>query len=767
MAKISFGRDRARHKRSITVETDMLSARPFMPAIFIFFLLSGFCSLLYEIVWLRLAMAQFGVTTALVSIVISSFMAGLGIGAVWSGRLLRRQHLQGPFALRLYAISELLIGVAAIVVPHEMLWGRLLFESTDWSSSAAYYVGSAFWLALTLVPWCAFMGGTIPLAMAALETLQSNSSTSPARPTFSYLYLANVLGALAGAVGAPLLVELYGFHGTLARAAGVNLLLAGSACTLSFVSSSARHEQPLTFGESVISSRSRWPLILLFATGLTSMGMEVVWIRQLTPYISTMVYSFACILATYLGSTYLGSAFYRNRLRRTAGKGIHTPSWIWPVVGFLGLLPLWSTDPFVSIPIAARVLLGITPFSALLGFLTPMLVDSWAGNNPDRAGRAYAINIAGCIVGPLLAGFVLLPLFGERWSSLILMLPWLLSAFAPVQIPEEAPDKKSPMIQMAALASVMLAGVLVVLTHGFADQFPRPEIRRDNTATIIAAGEGLEKRLIVNGVGITVLTPITKLMAHLPLAFLGRQPNNALVVCFGMGTTYRSMLSWNIPTTAVELVPSVPGLFWFFHADGPALLKSPLSHVVIDDGRRYLERSKEQFDVIAIDPPPPVEAAGSSLLYSKEFYVAARARLRPDGILQQWLPNGDPMVESAVTKALTESFPHVRIFRSIEGWGTHFLASTRPIPAWSAKELLQRMPPSAVADMMEWGPKPTPEAELDAVLKNEISPARLIDEYPAAPALTDDRPVNEYYALRRGANGGWFTDPKDVLAPRP
>jgi spermidine synthase len=79
----------------------------------------------------------------------------------------------------------------------------------------------------------------------------------------------------------------------------------------------------------------------------------------------------------------------------------------------------------------------------------------------------------------------------------------------------------------------------------------------------------------VNGVGITILTPITKLMAHLPLAFLDHPPRNALVICFGMGTSYRSLMSWNIPTTAVELVPSVPELFGYYHADALELLRGP------------------------------------------------------------------------------------------------------------------------------------------------------------------------------------------------
>ena len=56
----------------------------------IFFFLSGLCSIVYELVWLRLAMAKFGVTTALVSIVLSVFMAGLGVGSWIAGAATRR-----------------------------------------------------------------------------------------------------------------------------------------------------------------------------------------------------------------------------------------------------------------------------------------------------------------------------------------------------------------------------------------------------------------------------------------------------------------------------------------------------------------------------------------------------------------------------------------------------------------------------------------------------------------------------------------------------
>ena len=627
---------------------------------FTFFLVSGFCSILYEIVWLRLAMAQFGVTSALASIVISVFMAGLGLGSWGSGRLIRKYEMRVRVpALRLYALAELLIGMSALLVPYQLLWGRKLLEWIGASSSWAYYLGSGTWIALTLVPWCACMGATIPVAMLAIRRRDPERS----QRSFSYLYLSNVLGAVIGATFPLLLIELYGFRDTLKIGAACNALLALSAMLLSLgrtEPSGPVRTEPATKGvASRASSQGNRPLALLFLTGLTSIGMEVVWIRQFTPYLGTVVYAFASILATYLVSTFIGLQIYRLWSRRNRREG----NLIWVLLGLFALLPLLAANPAIHISRLLRLIVGIAPFSGVLGFLTPLLVDRWSVGDPARAGKAYAVNVLGCILGPLLSGFLLLPLISERWVLFVFSLPWLLMAFRPA-----GPSGKRLGWQAGISYAVVLSALALVFTQkSYEDQFGHGEVLRDNTATIVAMGEGRNKHLWVNGVGITGLTPITKFMAHLPLSFLDHPPKNALVVCFGMGTTYRSLMSWDIPVTAVELVPSVPRVFGYFHADGPALLRSPLSHVVIDDGRRYLERTYEQYDVITIDPPPPVQAAGSSLLYSKEFYAIIRRRLRPGGILQQWLPGGDPVVRASVARALKESFPYVRVFHSVEG----------------------------------------------------------------------------------------------------
>lgn len=715
---------------------------------FLLFLVSGFCSILYEIVWLRLAMAQFGVTSALTSIVISMFMAGLGLGSWGIGRLIHKYEVKVRIpALRLYALTEFLIGISALLVPYQLLWGRKLLEWMGASSSGAYYVGSGVCIALTLVPWCACMGATIPLAMLAIRQWRTGGSER----SFSYLYLANVLGAVIGATVPLLLIELFGFRNTLKLGAACNGLLALSATVLSLrptppeLSSPAKSEAlARDTTRQIATDGTTKPLVLLFLTGLTSIGMEVVWIRQFTPYVGTMVYAFASILATYLASTFVGLQVYRVWSQKNRPEG----GLIWVLLGLFALLPLFAANPGIHLFPLTRLIAGIAPFSGTLGFVTPLLVDRWSGGDPSKAGKAYAVNVLGCILGPIVSGFLLLPLMSERWVLFVLSLPWLMMAVLPGGLSDRV---KLRLDGRAGVSyAVVLAALALVFTQpDYEDQFGRSEVLRDNTATIVATGEGRNKQLLVNGVGITGLTPITKFMAHLPLAFLDHPPKNALVVCFGMGTTYRSLLSWNIPVTAVELVPSVPRVFGFYHPDGAALLDSPLSNLVIDDGRRYLERTSGQYDVITIDPPPPVEAAGSSLLYSKEFYEIVRQRLRPGGILQQWLPSGDAVVRAAVARALKESFPHIRVFHSVEGWGYHFLASEQALQNPTAAELAQRLPVKAAADLVEWGPETTPELQFAEVLKREISLDGIIAEAPAAPALQDDRPQNEYYAIRR------------------
>jgi spermidine synthase len=232
------------------------------------------------------------------------------------------------------------------------------------------------------------------------------------------------------------------------------------------------------------------------------------------------------------------------------------------------------------------------------------------------------------------------------------------------------------------------------------------------------------------------------------MACLPRRPDAVAVICFGMGTTFRSMASWGVDTTAVELVPGVKEMFGFFHPDGPALERDPRFRVVIDDGRRFLMRTRKRFDVITVDPPPPVEAASSSLLYSAEFYELAKSRLMPGGILAQWYPEGDIRGGQSTLRALVGVFPHVRAFRPWMGLGVHLLASEHEIVLPDEAAMRARMPPGARADLVEWG-RPRGLREFARGLPGlEVDVLALLDP-DAGFVLTDDRPRNEYYLVRR------------------
>jgi spermidine synthase len=708
----------------------------------------------YEVVWLRLAMARFGVTTPMVSIVLSVFMAGLGIGS-WAGGLFVRRFARRPAAvpLRLYGAAEILIGVSGVVAPRMIelgyTWLRSGGHEMAWGSSS-YYLVSGAWISLSLLPWCACMGATFPFAMAAIRRLGTGGSER----SFSYLYVANVLGAILGTlVPAFVLIELYGFHGTLEIARVLNVALGAGVIFLSFrVTEPKMAQAPATPAATVPQAMSGKTILwLLFATGLCSMALEVVWIREFTVYLGNVVYAFAAILALYLGATFLGSQLYRRSTKPSDG------AWAWILLGVAALAPLLAADPrgldlhglavrdsgFLPAAFlwgAARAALGVCPFSALLGYLTPMLVDRWSAGDPDRAGKAYAVNVLGSILGPLVAGFWILPWVGERWGLCLLALP----LFAIGAAAAWRPGAPKPLF--AAGLAVSLA--LVFGTKSFATLFPERLELRDYTATVIATGQDMQRRLLVNGTGMTTLTPITKVMAHLPLSLLDKPATSGLVICFGMGTTFRSMMSWGIHTTAVELVPSVPRVFGYFHEDGPELLRSPLARMVIDDGRRYLDRSQEQFDVIAVDPPPPVGAPTSSLLYSREFYAVLKPHLRVGGIAQIWFPGGDDVTQASVAKSLRDSFPYVRAYQSIGGWGIHFLARMQPFPAVVNGEMPQKLPPAAAEDLVEWTDA-TPREMLANVLSRERTLDSLIAPAPSIPPIDDDRPINEYFFLRR------------------
>jgi spermidine synthase len=723
--------------------------------LFFVFFLSGFCSLAYQVIWTRMAFASFGIITPVLSVVLSVFMLGLAVGSWAGGRLiLLLVKKTGLSAVLFYAGAELLIGLGAFAVPHLFATGEHFLLGTGEMDSFHYLSLSALVLAASILPWCICMGATFPLMMAYIRERDCRNTES-----FSFLYLANVLGAMWGTFYTAVIgIEFFGFHHTLWLAAAGNF-------TIAFISVCLGWEQqwiaifPETADAPAIPAAAARPRIfqnwvikwILFSTGFVAMAMEVVWTRAFTPVLKTQVYSFALIVFTYLGATFFGSLWYRRNLKN---NHLHSPAELIGWLAVAAFLPILANDPrFVkadwfytpNLISMVIVLTGICPLCMILGYLTPSLVDEYSAGRPADAGEAYAINVLGCILGPLFASYILLPWISERYALILLGLP--LAAFYFLGCKSLSRPKR--------LGWGLGAGVALALALFFSRDFEglllrldkNMVVKRDYAASVISAGKGWYRVLLVNGIGMTKLTPITKFMVHLPLAFHRGKPESALVICFGMGTTYRSALSWDIDTTTVELVPSVIKAFGFYHADAARVINDPNGHVIIDDGRRYLKRISKKFDVIVVDPPPPTWAAGSSLLYSKEFYALARQHLKPNGILQMWYPGGELVTGQAVVRSIQESFPYVRGFQSVEGWGVHLLASSEPIEQLKANQLAARMPESAKKDLLEWNDSQDAPAYIGLVVNHEVFVPALLNPDPEVQ-ITDDQPYNEYFLLR-------------------
>ena len=730
---------------------------------FLLFVVSGFCGLVYQIVWLRLAFASFGIITPVLSILLSAFMAGLALGSWLGGRLATRLVRGGAGRAAIaYGVVELVIAGGAVEVPWLFGVGEQALLDFGTDAVGGYLLASALWIAGSILPFATCMGATFPLMMGFLRARLPGDERS-----FSWLYLGNVLGAMCGAAAtAAALIECLGFRGTLLVAAAGNVAIGLAAFMLPLArggdAAAPAVAAPSPARPTGLSPRLR--TALLFATGFTSMAMEVAWTRAFTPVLQTTIYAFAGVLVTYLFATWLGSTLYRRDVAR--GRTLDGQALL-AMLFVASLLPLCANDPRLHESVAL-VLLSILPVSALLGYLTPQLIDEHARGEPQQAGTAYACNVLGCILGPLFAGYLALPAVGVSWTLLAC------AAIYPVFLLAARPTPAQPAWRRTIACGLLLMalGAGVVRTHedpatyAGASADAKVEVRRDHVASVVSfvddepAGAPIKerKRMLVNGVGITTLTDLTKVMAHLPLAVRGEPPASTLVICFGMGTTFRSLGSWGGRTTAVELVPSVADAFGFYWDDAAQVSARPGAQVVIDDGRRYLTRTLrgQRFDVITLDPPPPVEAGGSSLLYTTEFYRLVKQRLSPTGLLQQWFPGGEESILRAVVNTVAREFPHVLVYRAFEAKpdlplhlaGIHILAAEWPLEPPTVAQAIARMPEAAKKDLVEWHPQMPLEVAWDYVLKQRIP---LADVLPGNPRLgiTDDRPFNEYFLLRR------------------
>lgn len=726
---------------------------------------------MYEVVWTRLFITVFGSATQSVVAAVAAVFLGMALGSLAAGRI--GDRLTSRHALRWYAFAELGVGIGAVLslllIPQLFHIFRLVSDGTQQTVGLTALKMLLAFCAVLLST--VLMGATLPLLVRALSAVMADSEKR-----VSTLYMINTFGAAAGVLLAGfILFELIGLTGTLLVAAGGNVLVACVALSIS------RGVFPTEQGEEPLQQRQplpprSWVILAVFAiSGFIALGYQVLWTRLLTPRMGTFVYAFSMILMFYLVGIAVGSALYSRMVDRR-----HSPLRIFIFsqigIGISAVISVAVLSANTLIPSFVSALVVLFPATLCMGIAFPALIGVLRNDSSSThdVGRAYSMNTLGAVLGLFVVTFGFLTTAGSIRSVLIFAPANIVLVFLVLFARKGAVRMTQRSTVSLTILFLTLIGIALwlhpvewftgkVITYA-QERGYAVETREDPVASVVAfGGTNGEHGLVLDGVGTTAIVAETKMMAHLPVA-LHPDPHNMLIVAFGMGTTFRSALIHDaLSVDDVELSPSVPKMFPLFYSDAQEVLANPRGKVVINDGRNYVRLTDKRYDVVTIDPPPPFNAAGTTVLYSKEFYQDITQILRPGGIVSQWLYFDTKQDDIAMAvKSFIDVFPYVSAFGSPRGYGVYLIGSERPIEIRDDRVSAVFGQDRVIADFAEVGVSVTP----DMIKSFQLGDRQQLEVFSRdSRPVTDMAPRTEYFLLRVFFHPSPFMDPQLLQSP--
>jgi len=660
----------------------------------ILFFLSGFLALVYEVIWIRKLGLVFGSTSIALSTVLGIFFGGIALGSFLFGRIAGRSRN----LIRVYAWLELGVGAFALLFPS-------LLEFIDRFYGGLYAGSQTRFLLLTLyrvllvmplivVP-TTLMGGTLPVLSRYFVSSHAHLSTR-----IGALYAINTLG---GALGAYLcgfhLIYRLGVDATNYAAGAVNLLVGAAAWALSVKVGSAETlgndasvpAVPSQSDTSEAAGGNRRLVTLAFVgfgiSGLTGLAYEVVWARYLSLFLVSSIYAYTTILTVFLIGLVAGAVLFSRLVERRHGL-LQIFAYVQIGIGLTSLVLLPAlvrsqeivsrhADNLFVREFAFCAVLMIVP-TTLMGATLP-LVSKIATREIRRVGRTvgtlYAVNTLGAIVGSILAGFVLLPWLGIGGSNNLLV---ALNLGLGVVILLIGPGVRRWRGLGVAAGAVALAWILHA---GLDARIPTARLQQlaGGGQRIVELEEGLVNTVWISrdSVGRRSLWTDSSIMGrtgrsfrrdlspqrvqgHIPMLLHSGTPERVLGIAFGTGQTFGAQLLYPVKRLdVVDISRAVVDVSLRHFGDVQnGLGDDPRVRIVIDDGRAYVDRTSETYDVVSLEMPPH-EEAGIVHFYTLDFYRALRERLRPGGLVAQWVPiyNVTPAETASVVRTFLEVFP--------------------------------------------------------------------------------------------------------------
>lgn len=692
--------------------------------------LSGAAALVYEVLFFRALALLFGVSAQAVGAVVGAFLLGLGAGAALGPSLLRRWRPWSAFAA-----CELAIAAFAALSPVILAWLRGLAQAGElWTQDPGAPPLLAAVLAFALLAWPTFwMGATFPLVASAV-----GGGDSARTSRVAWIYGANTAGACAGSLlAAFVLLPRGGLPLALGVAAGVNVLVALGALAIgrrTGADGDERHSAALDAASAASAADLAPPPVALLGivalVGAASVALQVLANRLMSELLGGAVYVFATILAVFLGGLALGAPFGGRIIVRSA-QPMRTLGWLAAAFGAsVGLslaLLRWKHEfpsvfgedllagatnlPLVAGPVRPteftpldylELALGHTAIALLLPtFLTGAFfpaachfalegIDATRG--AARVGRLYLWNTLGSLAGSLAAAYVLLPKLSLRVGfALVIALAFaaaVLAWLADARADDRAP--RSSLARSGIALSVLLACAALPFVPG------DPPGTKYGERTLFFGESAASSAKVIEVDDVAEELPVRCLfVSGKPVAssiFIDRRlqillgsisslahPDARKQLCIGLGTgmTSGALAVAGGELEVVELSSAVLEAEPLFARWNGALSTRDDVRLIHDDGRAYLARSRERYDVISADPIDPV-VAGSAYLYTDEYYRLGREHLAPRGVMSQWVPLYDLSLAdiAGIVRTFRGVFEHVTAW--VTGYDLVLVGSREP-----------------------------------------------------------------------------------------
>ena len=762
-------------------------------AVLLLFFCSGATALVYEVLWSKYLALLFGSTIQAQTVVLAIFMGGLALG----NRLFGRYADRSPRPLLIYGGIEIAIGIYAFAFPllYELAnrafvaLGTGLLDHASWLLLLKGAVSAGLLLGPTIL-----MGGTLPMLAAWLQRNTSDAGRRTAR-----FYSTNSLGAVAGAgLAGFVLVQWLGLSGTMTATSLASVLIGLIAIAIGrrFMSPQAAEarevQSPAPATPELTSPVFFWSCVLVSLTGGTSMGLEVLASRSLGLVLGASLQVFALVLMAFILGIAVGSAVIASPRFRQWPKEITTITLLLGASMLIGLLVFnienlaavysWAQNGLsrnamgyhyhqLLVSAFAIGVLGLP--AGALGSVLPLWIRAAGGAKllGDRVGRLLEWNTLGAVGGVLLTGFVLMPVIGLRGSFVALAFGLVAAALVTALVNRR---------QIAAAAGAVVAVLLVfgtisggagwryamsagvfrlpngVYTKAFlADRLKSVDLlfyedAADATVTVEREPVGLgtsNLTLRIDGkpdASVPGDLSTQVLLGQLPMMM---RPDSQDVFCLGMGSgiSAGTTLGYPIRTLTVadncEPVLRAVKLFAPWNHD---LTDDKRTHIFHEDARTVLALSPQKYDVIISEPSNPW-MVGIGSVFSRQFYQIAASRLKPGGVMSQWLftyEMNDQLLE-LVIRTFHSVFPAMEIWDVNEG-DIVLLGSDRP---WKSNLAVFQHPFELAGPRQELAAIGLTSPS--AIYARQFASQRTAFAMPGPGRIqTDNRPILEYEAPR-------------------